>query len=430
MKNWFKKTVTIWLTLAARTVLRRYQPRLVGITGSVGKTTTKEMVALVLSERYTVRASEKSYNSEIGLPLTVLGLPNAWSSVGGWLINLIRAWWLALGPRQVYPAVLVLEVGLDRPGDIQRVIAWAKFSAVVFTRLPSTPVHVEFFASVADLVAEKLLLAQAVLPNGAVIINADDPTQTPERILTPAVPISYGFRMGADYQVGEPTFIWSEDKPPAMRAELRAGSFVAPVIVPGLVAREQWSLVAAAFAVAGRFAVPLEEVVQAFKHYSGPPGRLKLLAGIKQSLIIDDSYNSSPAALEAALEAIKSLPTGRRRIAVLGDMLELGEFTAAAHEAAGAQAARACDVIVGVGLRAKFLLESVAARRVKPENIHHFVDASAAGEWLQNEIRAGDIILVKGSQATRLEKVVEEIMAEPDRASELLVRQDAEWKKR
>ncbi len=429
-KTWLKKLIVAGLMLETKLVVRRYRPRLVGITGNVGKTTTKDLIACVLRERYALRASEKSYNSELGLPLTVLGLPNAWSSFWGWLTNLVRGAWLALGPRQVYPSVLILEVGLDRPGDIKRVAELVKFDVVVLTRLPATPVHVEFFTSVEELVREKLLLVSAVKPEGVVVLNGDDEAQTTIQSLTPAKRRRYGFGEGADYRVGEPVLIWSEDRPPAMRAELRAGDELAPLTVPGLVAREQWLLVAAAAAVAGAFHVPLAEVVGELKHYVGPPGRLKLLPGVKNSLIIDDSYNSSPAALEAALEALRSLPTNRRRIAVIGDMLELGEFTAAAHEAAGAHAARVCDIIIGVGLRAKFLLEAAAARRVKPENLHHFEDALAAGKWLQNEIQSGDVILVKGSQSVRLERTVEEIMAEPDRKAELLVRQDKEWLKK
>ena len=152
MKTFFKKAVVFIITLEARAVLRKYKPKIVAVTGSVGKTSAKDAIYEVLSEGARVRKSEKSFNSEIGLPLTILGIPNAWSNPFRWLQNIIDGLFVLLFTVQ-YPQWLVLEVGADRPGDIRSLAKWLRVDIAVITRLPEVPVHVEFYA--AEAVVEK-----------------------------------------------------------------------------------------------------------------------------------------------------------------------------------------------------------------------------------------------------------------------------------
>src|SRR3989338_1816365 len=163
MKNLFKKLIVFIITLQARAVLRKYKPMIVAVTGSVGKTSTKDAIYAVLSKSARVRKSEKSFNSEIGLPLTILGAPNAWSNPFRWLANIVDGLFLIWFDAP-YPEWLVLEVGADRPGDIRSLAGWLPVDIAVITRLPEVPVHVEFFDSPEAVVEEKASLIDAIKP--------------------------------------------------------------------------------------------------------------------------------------------------------------------------------------------------------------------------------------------------------------------------
>jgi UDP-N-acetylmuramoyl-tripeptide--D-alanyl-D-alanine ligase len=165
MKNFFKSVVVRGLTFEARCVLKKYHPRIIAVTGSVGKTSTKDAIFTAISGDVHARKSEKSFNSEIGVPLTILGLANAWSNPFLWFKNLLDGLLLIVF-KQEYPEWLVLEVGADRPGDIESVAAWLKPDVAVFTRLPDVPVHVEFFSSPEEVIKEKKFLAYALKAGG------------------------------------------------------------------------------------------------------------------------------------------------------------------------------------------------------------------------------------------------------------------------
>ena len=168
------------------------------------------------------------------------------------------------------------------------------------------------------------------------------------------------------------------------------------------------------------------------ENYNPPKGRLRLLEGIKNSTIIDDTYNAAPASTHLAVDILKLLPLQEvqgkpaRKIAVLGDMLELGKYTVQAHQEIGNLVGGQVDELVCVGLRAKFIADA-AANQMPAEKIRVFATSLDARSMVQEMIRAGDTILVKGSQGIRMEKIVEEIMAEPERKKELLVRQGKKW---
>ena len=173
MKSIFKKIVVAILEWEAVLVLKKYKPMIVAVTGSVGKTSTKDAIFTVMSSHFFVRKSEKSFNSEIGVPLTILGCNNAWSNPILWVKNIIEGLMLiVLGNH--YPKWLVLEVGADRPGDIERIAKWLKPDVVVMTTLPDVPVHVEYFDSPEDVIKEKEYLISALKPKGVLVLNYDD----------------------------------------------------------------------------------------------------------------------------------------------------------------------------------------------------------------------------------------------------------------
>jgi len=435
MKNLFKYIVLIILSWEASFILRKYRPKIVGVTGNVGKTSTKEAVAAILAIKYQVRKSEKSYNSELGVPLTIIGASSAWLNPLGWLKIFYRGLVLIFLDND-YPEWLVLEVGADRPGDIKSVAKRIKFDIAIVSRLPDVPVHIEFFQSKEQVIEEKMSLPLSVRATGLVILNADDSNIMSYHSRLKAKVITYGFSETADIRA-ENDHIMYEQKddlsiPVGFAFKVNTQGSNVPVRVYGAVGTHLVYPVLAAIAVATYEGVNLVTAIETLGKHLPPPGRLHLVPGINQSIILDDTYNSSPIALEAALQTLAkiTIPAGARKILVMGDMMELGNYTAEAHKRAGELAAGICQLILTVGVRAKFAYDAALAAGFPQENIFCFNKSTEAGDWLKDKIQYGDAILIKGSQSARMEKVVERIMAEPERRKELLVRQDEEWQRR
>lgn len=422
------------LASAARYTLRQYRPKIVAVTGSVGKTSTKDAIFAVLVSRYRVRRSDKNYNTEIGVPLAVLGLPHYGRNASRWLWGIARAWLRAWSRAPGYPEILVLEMGADRPGDIGYLAGLAPPDIGVITAIGGVPVHVEFFSGPKAVAEEKARLIAALPPEGRAILNGDDAAVIEIRGRTRARITSFGFRKDAAVRI-ERYALDTAGQPPGIRFDLAYNGEIASVFLKHTFGRQQAYAAAAAAAVGLAFRLRLSDVARSLGRYEAPPGRLKLLRGNKGALILDDTYNASPIATLAALEVLGDFPA-KRKIAVIGDMLELGEYTEAAHRQAGEKAAAVADVFIGVGERMKFALDQAAhpsaasARRLVPQQILWFAKSREAGVELDKLLRAGDVALIKGSQSIRMERVVEETMAEPQRAKELLVRQDSGWLKR
>lgn len=428
MKSLLKAPIALLLALLARMIVHKYQPKVVMITGSVGKTSTKDAIAQALSAHFFVGASEKSYNSEFGVPLTIFGAENPWLNPLGWLRVFKKAFGLILLPNH-YPSMLVLEVGADRPGDLARILRIATPDAVVVTRLPTVPVHVEAYASPQAVREEEFTPAYG-LAASAPLILADDDTYAEEMALRiPARRLTYGMSSSATVRITDSGFYEEEGQVRGMRAILEVDREKVELIVRGSVGKTQLYPAAAAVAVASAFDIPLVESLKALEAYEPPPGRGRVFEGRHKTVIIDDSYNASPAAVEEALATLKAFPRAKRRIAVLGDMLELGRYSVAEHERIGTLAASAADIVVSVGIRARKLAEAARAARMPEGTLFSYDDSRSAAEALSAMIREGDVILVKGSQSIRTERIVEALIINQSDVSRL-VRQDREWKRR
>ena len=424
-------------------MLRKYKPKVVAITGSVGKTSTKDAVYAVLSKKFHVRKSEKSFNSEIGVPLTILGLGNAWGNPLGWVQNIIDGLLLVVATRP-YPEWLVLEVGADRPGDISSLSSWLTVDVAIITRLPEVPVHVEFFDSVEAVIEEKASLLDAVRPGGTIILYADDERTRKLESRLPAPDarfVFFGFTDKTDVRASNFEIVReSSDSaqgtkahagwPIGMRATITIDGESAPIDIVGSLGTHAFLPAAAAAAAGSVLGVSMAEIVAGLESYDPPPGRVRLLPGIKSTLIIDDTYNASPAATHAALEALALAKAPGRSIAALADMMELGRLSVEEHLKIGTEVARTCDALITVGVRARDIARGAMSAGMPDAYVQQYEDSTKAAAAVQNLIGEGDVILVKGSQSMRMEKIVEEIMAEPERAGELLVRQDREWRAR
>lgn len=432
MKGTFRAIVVALLTWEAKLVLRRHKPKVIAITGSAGKTSSKDAVYTVLSEAgFAVRRSEKSYNSEIGVPLAILGLESGWGSVWRWIQNIFLGAWVVLSPEK-YPEWLVLEVGADRPGDIRNIARWIRPDIAIITGIPEVPVHVEFFNSPHALAEEKQRLAEFLKPQGILVINGDDSHTKNIADRYKDVAVRYGFQ-GENAFVAEDAGIQYEDKKPrGMHFYARHSGERVEVSIVGALGAPRVYAALSALAVGEVVGIGLEAAAESLSKWQPPPGRMRIIDGIRGSIIIDDTYNSSPVAALAALNTLSEIHGAKKRIAVLGDMLELGRYSKDAHKQIGEHAKKCADMIVTVGFRAKESGQAALDLGMHDSKIRAYEqnEAERAGKELESEMREGVVVLVKGSQSMRMEKTVLEIMADPMRAEELLVRQDADWNAR
>ncbi|MFC1721894.1 UDP-N-acetylmuramoyl-tripeptide--D-alanyl-D-alanine ligase [Patescibacteria group bacterium] len=431
MPDVIKKTIEQILRVYARHLLKRKKPLVVGVTGSVGKTSTKEAIAVVLVSKYKTWQSQKNYNNELGVPLTILGLETGGRSIAHWIGNLIQGLFIALFVSK-YPQALVLEMGIDRPGDMDYLLTIVRPQIAVLTAIG--PTHLEYFDSVKHITEEKGKLAQTIRKGGTAILNSDD-----ERVRKLGEDLrcrvlTFGFHEKADVRgtVSETGLVVDSDKwlqaPDAGRVgisfKVEYNGQSVPVRLPGVGLPTAYAALAAA-GVGLSQKMNLVKISSALRQFQPLPGRMRLIEGVKRTMIIDDTYNSAPASALAALNFLNEVHCSGAKVAVLGDMLELGIYTEEGHRQVGHQAAKVVDYLVTVGRRAKFIAQ--AAREAGLSRVREFDTYTGVGEYLENQLNEFDVTLVKASQGIRLEKVVKEIMAHPEKASKLLVRQSKRW---
>jgi UDP-N-acetylmuramoyl-tripeptide--D-alanyl-D-alanine ligase len=429
MTPFFKKTIVGILEWEAEMILKKYDPKVIAITGSVGKTGTKDAVYGVISQFYYARKSEKSFNSEIGLPLTIIGGKNGWNSPLAWIKTFLKGLGLIIFPHS-YPEWLVLETGVGKPGDMERNVKWLKTDIAIFTYFGERPVHVEFFKSIEHVVEEKSALLKTLKPTGAVMLNYDDPKVLKIKEKAKRRAITYGFDPEATLSAShcEVRYEGKEHSYPAgIIFRVNYSGHSVPVSLNGVFGKSYVYSALAALSVARELDLNMIKASQALANYDVQPGRLRLIHGIKGTFIIDDTYNSSPVASELALKTLVEVGKPASRIAVLGDMLELGKYSEEAHKKIGEIAKDCCDILVTVGKRSHWTMDGALLAGMDQSKVFHFDTANEAGRHVERLAKEGDIILVKGSQGMRMERAVEALMAHPEQKEILLARQEKEW---
>ncbi|MFO7300897.1 MAG: UDP-N-acetylmuramoyl-tripeptide--D-alanyl-D-alanine ligase [Acidobacteriota bacterium] len=374
-------------TLAAlqalgRAVRRASGARVVAITGSAGKTTTKEITAeLIAASGARVHRTRGNLNNHIGLPLTLIEMAPGCD-------------------------VAVVELGMNHAGEIRRLVEIAEPEIRVWTNVGDA--HVGHFGSREAVAEAKAEVLEDASGRATVVANADDPLVMHHVRRSPLRRVTFGESSGADVRAVE-VVDHGYDGVEA-RIETPAGAVDVTLPLPG---RVNLSNLLAAVAAASECGVPLD-VVPAVAARLTPVARrgtsTTLPGGVR---VIDDSYNASPAALEAAIAALAATPSDGRRVLVVGEMLELGDRAADLHESCGAAAARAgVSLIAAIGGPAMDRFVEAARRGgVPPSAIHRFVDSRTAAGAVAGLLRPGDVVLVKGSRGTRTDVVVDHLVA-------------------
>jgi len=363
------------LLAAARAWRDRWHPLVVGVTGSLAKTSTKEQIGEVLSERWTVLRNEGNENNEIGLPLTLL----------------------RSGPEH---QALVLEMGLYVPGDIRLLARLARPTIGVVTAVRG--VHLSRAGTIDAIEAGKRELIEALPAGGTAILNADDPRVT--RWVPPAgvATLRYGFDGAADVTATDVVALGAD----GMRFTLVLPGARLPVATPALGRHSVHNALAAA-AVGSIAGLDPDMIARGIARGFRAPHRTALVP-LRDRLVLDDSYNASPDSMVAALELLASLPG--RRVAVLGEMMELGDGTLEGHRLVGRRAAADADLLLVVGEGAAAIADGAAAAGMPADRIVRVADRAAATAWLAERSRSDDAILVKASRGAALDLLVDDLV--------------------
>lgn len=394
----------------AKLTIWRYQPVVIGITGSVGKTSAKMAVSAVLSSDKRVRCSPNNFNNELGVPLTIISNKTEIKGLLFWPEVILGAFWKVIR-RSPYPEILILEYGIDRPGDMKYLLSIARPKLSIITEISEVPPHVEFFESAASLAREKGRIIEQLPVGGYAILNYDSEVVVGMRDKTRGHVVTYGFHKDADVRLSSYDLRVENGHPVGVVFKIEYGGSIVPVRLNNVFGKTHCYSVGAAAAVGISLGINLVKISEALmKNYAPPKHRLQLLPGIKETLILDDAYNSSPSSMRAGLETLNDFPA-KRKVAVLGDMLEIGEYAMAAHQELGRAAKGIASLLITIGPRAKFIAEGAEEAGFIKKNIWSFDTADEARATVQEVIKKGDLILVKGSRAMELEKIIEEIQA-------------------
>jgi UDP-N-acetylmuramoyl-tripeptide--D-alanyl-D-alanine ligase len=365
----------------ARAVRETWGGKIAGVTGSVGKTTTKEILAALLGSRFRVLKSEGNFNNEYGLPLTLFKLDETHQAA-------------------------VLEMGMSRRGELSRLAEIARPDVGVVTRV--APAHLEFFSSVDEIALAKRELIEGL--NGkdsTAVLNADDPRVAAFAPFAPGRVLTYG--------IEQPAFFSAKN----IQDRGALGStfdYVTPegrarfeLALPG---RHVIANALASLAAASVWGIGIAEAGVVLPNLRPPAMRGELLRFSNGAALINDSYNSSPAALQAMTSLLAATPGFRRRILAAGEMRELGTTSAQLHREAGSFAAKtgSIDWIIGVEGDAAQLVDGAASVGIPRDHLKFFSSSEDAANFLQSFLQSGDLLLVKGSRGVKMERIVEALL--------------------
>ena len=358
----------------------QWQGNLIAITGSMGKTTTKEFSAHVLQTSFTVYRSPGNYNNLFGLPLALCALSSD-DQVG------------------------IFEMGMSAPGEITEMCRLARPAVGVITNV--APVHLEFFAGIEEIARAKAELAAGLMSGGTLIYNADDPLVASIGSSFQGRKICFGLAERSDVRAGNIELAGLRET----RFSVAAAGRTRPASVP--FAGQHYVMNAlAAVALGLHFGIDLDQIIASLRHLRQNPMRGQVLTFEDGFTVIDDSYNSNPRALRLMIETLCGLPCSGRRILVAGEMLELGNESGSLHYECGACASRCgVDIVVAVRGTAREVVRGAVESGMSPGSAYFFTEVDPATDFVTRAVKPGDIVLVKGSRGTQLDRMIRALKA-------------------
>ena len=413
-----KNILLALVELQVRRFLRKHKPKVIVVAGSVGKTSTKLAIATVLSTRHKVLFQEGNYNVDISVPMTIFDLPmpplEKLRNPFTWLLQL---WYMERKIHLPFPfEVILLELGTDHPGDINHFRKYLRPDIAIVTAV--APEHMEYFKTIDAVAQEELAVANF---SELAIINRDDIDETFARYVNNSNIDTYGTSGVAEYH-----YLVNDFEPgKGFVGKLVSPEFGEQPVVLRLAGEHNVRAAVAAAVVGIKMGLQPKEIVAGLEKIRPVSGRMNILRGLLDSTIIDDTYNSSPSAAVAALQTLYLFPT-KQRIAILGSMNELGDFSAEAHEQVGA----VCDPtllewVVTIGDEAERYLAPAASK--KGCQVRSFQSPYDAGAFVHSVLAPHAVVLAKGSQNGVFAEEAIKILLHESHEESQLVRQSAEW---
>lgn len=411
-----KRTITKIFERQASKLLAKSQPKIVVVAGSVGKTSTKMAIVSVLREHFRVVYNEGTYNTELPVPLTLLRLklPNSLFNPLSWLVLFMKS--QNFIKRGADYDVAVLELGTDTPGDMAKFASYIQPDITVITAI--APEHMENFKTLEAVAKEELLIT---LKSKVAIVNRDDTELIYDHLNKAATILSYGLTKDCDFQFLKDKFSLEYGYDGRFFGE-GFGELSAQLRVVG---EHNIKPAVAAVAVATQLQMPHDKIAKGIEAIEPVPGRMNLLAGAERSIILDDSYNSSPLSVKAALKTLYNMQASGR-IAILGSMNELGETSEASHREVGQHCdPKQLDWVVTVGEEAeRYLAPAAKDAGCKVES---FDSPYEAGAFVRGKLAPGMVVLVKGSQNRIFTEEATKLLLADSNDEKLLVRQSPKW---
>jgi UDP-N-acetylmuramoyl-tripeptide--D-alanyl-D-alanine ligase len=349
----------------------------IAITGSVGKTSTKDIVASVLSQKYKVLKTAGNFNNEIGLPLSIFRMEKEHE-------------------------VAIFEMGMSGFGEISRLSSIVRPDYAVITNIGLS--HIDKFGSRQNILKAKTEIFEFLSPKGVAILNGDDNLLHGLKDLLKVRTLFYGTEEGLDYQAYDLLSLGEQGC--KFKISINDDEYNVRTSTPGF--HNVYNALAA-ISLGIELNVPMDLIIKGIYEYK--PSDLRLNIVIKNDVkIINDTYNASPKSMEAALDVLKDISTDGKRIAVLGDMLEMGEWSYKVHLDVGKYAAlKGVDLILTVGENAQNIAVGALSGGISGENVKSFDDNKSVCMYLEKIVKAGDIVLVKGSRGMKMEQIVQEL---------------------
>ncbi|HRK41103.1 MAG TPA: Mur ligase family protein [Candidatus Saccharibacteria bacterium] len=411
-----KSFIRAALERKVRKYLKKHKPLLVLITGSVGKTSTKQAIATVLNEKYRVRAHDGNHNTHFSVPTAIMGVeyPSNPRSFSEWRA-VLRAMSLRIKEEKDVD-VIIQELGTDTPGDIAQFGRYLTADVAVVTAVSEE--HMEFFETMDAVAQEELSIAKFAK---LTIVNRDDIDENYAKYADTHTIDTYGLGEKAEYRL---------IPEPASPIDGRIGRLVTPewgelTVTLQLVGDHSLKAAVAAACVGAKLGLTSQHIANGISKIKPVPGRMQVLRGQMQSTIIDDTYNASPLAVTAALQTLMNIEAPQR-IAILGSMNELGKTSAQAHEMIGLL----CDPtkiewVVTIGDEAERYLAPAATK--KGCQVKSFKSPYEAGGFVHKVIKTGAVVLAKGSQNGVFAEEAVKVLLHSTEDEEKLVRQSEYW---
>lgn len=408
-----KKIIIKILAFFSKLIIKKYRPQIIGITGSVGKTSTKEVLSFILSDKFKVRASIKNYNNEFGLPLSIIGLESPGKNFWGWINVFWQAKKLLLFKDRNYPEILILEMGVDREGDMDYLLSIVKPNIGILTNISHS--HLEHFGSLEKIKNEKSKLVKNLKKDGLAILNFDNKYLKDLVREIKSKSLTYGLDEKSDF--------WAKDISLSLPGDLSSNDLfglnfklfyqgsILPIFLPKVISYPMVYSVLASLAVSSYFNLNLLDTVTRLKDIPVISGRMEFLLGIKNSVIIDDTYNASPESTFNALRTMKEIEkNNKRKIFILGDMLELGDYSKEGHFLVGKKIKdTGIDLLITVGDKSLETARGAISVGFSKNKIFSFNNVNDAFYFVDKNLLEGDIILVKASRGMKLDDLVNRI---------------------